>query len=125
MIVFESSQTNHPGDTLIQAREEIEVRWRRMMFYLSRDDLGSDDRLALECMDLVLKDIFRGLQFSWEKLISKGEGKIPQPLSPSLYIEDANLTAHKNTSTSSRTRSTRIRRTNRVPRNSGRTPHFG
>jgi hypothetical protein len=75
MIVFEASQTGHPGDTLIQAREEIEVRWRRMMFYLSRDDFGSDDRLALECMDLVLRDIFKGLQFSWEKLISKSEGK--------------------------------------------------
>ncbi|KAF2417525.1 hypothetical protein EJ08DRAFT_643499 [Tothia fuscella] len=73
MIVFEASQTGNPSDTLIQARQEIEVRWRRMMFYLSREDLGSDDKLALECMDLVLKDIFKGLQFSWEKLLSKSE----------------------------------------------------
>lgn len=27
VIVFEASQSGLPGDTLIQAREEIEVRW--------------------------------------------------------------------------------------------------
>jgi hypothetical protein len=42
------------------------------MFYLQRDDL-SEDRLALECMDLVLKDIFKGLEISWQKLLSKCE----------------------------------------------------
>jgi hypothetical protein len=73
IIVFESSQTDHPNDTLIQARSEIETRWRRMMFYLSRDDYITDDRLALDCMDLVLKDIFKGLQASWEKTLSKCE----------------------------------------------------
>lgn len=42
------------------------------MFYLNRED-QSEDRLSLECMDLVLKDIFKGLQISWEKLLSKSE----------------------------------------------------
>jgi hypothetical protein len=42
------------------------------MFYLQRDDL-TEDRLALECIDLVLKDIFKGLQMSWQKLLSKCE----------------------------------------------------
>lgn len=42
------------------------------MFYLNREE-QSEDRLALECMDLVLKDIFNGLQMSWEKLLSKCE----------------------------------------------------
>lgn len=73
IIVFESSQTGKPTDTLIQARSDIETRWRRLMFYLSRDDYVTDDRLALDCMDLVLKDIFKGLQASWEKTISKCE----------------------------------------------------
>jgi hypothetical protein len=73
IIVFESSQTGRPKDTLIQARSEIETRWRRMMFYLSSDNYVTDDRLALDCMDLVLKDIFKGLQASWEKTLSKCE----------------------------------------------------
>ncbi|KAE9961460.1 hypothetical protein BLS_002032 [Venturia inaequalis] len=73
IIVFEASQTGKPNDTLIQARSEIETRWRRIMFYLNRDDYITDDRLALDCMDLVLKDIFKGLQASWEKTLSKCE----------------------------------------------------
>lgn len=73
IIVFEASQTGKPTDTLIQARSEIETRWRRLMFYLARDDYITDDRLALDCMDLVLKDIFKGLQASWEKTLSKCE----------------------------------------------------
>jgi Mg2+ and Co2+ transporter CorA len=42
------------------------------MFFLNRDDLD-EPRLTLECMDLVLMDIFRALQISWEKLLKKGE----------------------------------------------------
>jgi Mg2+ and Co2+ transporter CorA len=75
IIVFESSHTGKPSDTLIQAREEIEVRWRRLMLYLNREE-QSEDRLAMECMDLVLRDIFKGLQIRWEKTMNKCEAHV-------------------------------------------------
>ncbi|KAF2711416.1 hypothetical protein K504DRAFT_465173 [Pleomassaria siparia CBS 279.74] len=69
IIVFEYSQSGSVKDTLIGARQEIESRWRRLTFYLSKEDLVNDERLALQCMDLVLKDILKALSFAWEKYL--------------------------------------------------------
>ncbi|KAF2240883.1 hypothetical protein BU26DRAFT_470142 [Trematosphaeria pertusa] len=70
IIVFENSQSGSVQDTLIGARQEIEARWRRLTFYLPKEEVKNDERLATECMDLVLRDIFKALAFNWEKYIN-------------------------------------------------------
>lgn len=69
IIVFESTLTGSVTDTLIGARQQIESRWRRLSFYLPPKDLYDDSRLALECMDLVLEDVFKALSVSWEHFL--------------------------------------------------------
>jgi hypothetical protein len=71
IIVFEASQSGDAEDTLIQARKEIEVRWRRLMQLLPREDIPLEDQITVELLNIVLRDLFKGLQQSWEKLISK------------------------------------------------------
>ncbi|KAF3045081.1 Guanine nucleotide exchange factor lte1 [Didymella heteroderae] len=73
IIVFESSQSGDVKDTLIGARQEIESRWRRLTFYLSRAEASSDETLAIECMDYVLKDIFQGLAYNWTRFLAACE----------------------------------------------------
>ncbi|KAF2807640.1 uncharacterized protein BDZ99DRAFT_61992 [Mytilinidion resinicola] len=70
IIIFEHSQSGCVEDTLIGARQEIESRWRRLTFYLPREEISNDERLALECMDFILRDIFKALAFSWEKYLN-------------------------------------------------------
>ncbi|MBE7181576.1 MAG: hypothetical protein INR71_10285 [Terriglobus roseus] len=70
IIIFEDSTTGHAQDCLIQARREIETRWRRLTFYLPREELD-EEQLALECMNLVLGDIFKALTTSWERYLHK------------------------------------------------------
>lgn len=70
IIIFEHSQSGSVEDTLIGARQEIESRWRRLTFYLPREEISNDDRLALECMDFILRDIFKALAFAWEKYLN-------------------------------------------------------
>jgi Mg2+ and Co2+ transporter CorA len=70
IIIFEHSQSGSVSDTLIGARQEIEQRWRRLTFYLPREETSTDDRLAIECMDFILRDIFKALSFTWEKYIN-------------------------------------------------------
>ena len=70
IIIFEYSHSGSVHDTLIGARQEIEERWRRLTFYLPRGSLEDDERLARECMDLVLRDILKALSFAWEKYIN-------------------------------------------------------
>ncbi|KAF2273939.1 uncharacterized protein EI97DRAFT_452001 [Westerdykella ornata] len=70
IIIFEHAQSGSVFDTLIGARQEIEQRWRRLTFYLPREDTSDDERLAIECMDFILRDIFKALAFNWEKYIS-------------------------------------------------------
>lgn len=69
IILFEHSQSGSVNDTLIGARQEIEQRWRRLTFYLPREDTSNDSRMAIECMDFILRDIFKALSFTWEKYI--------------------------------------------------------
>ena len=69
IIIFEHSQTELPQDTLIPARGEIENRWRRLAFYLPREDTMDDRRLAIECMDIVLSDVFKSLAAAWDRYL--------------------------------------------------------
>lgn len=70
IIIFENSQSGSVHDTLIGARQEIEHRWRRLTFYLPREEADNDERLALECMDLIIRDIFKALAYAWEKYLT-------------------------------------------------------
>lgn len=70
IIVFEHCFSGSVDDTLVGARQEIESRWRRLTFYLAREDVATDEALAMECMELVLKDIFMGLAIGWEKYLA-------------------------------------------------------
>ena len=73
IIVFESSQSGDVKDTLIGARQEIESRWRRLTFYLSREEASSDQTLTIECMDYILKDIFQALAYNWNRFLATCE----------------------------------------------------
>lgn len=73
IIVFESSHSGLVSDTLIQARAEIEKKWRRLFTDLPRDDFATDSLLALECIDVAIGYILSGLIGSWDKLLSKLE----------------------------------------------------
>ncbi|KAF2746894.1 hypothetical protein M011DRAFT_519517 [Sporormia fimetaria CBS 119925] len=76
IIIFESSQSGSVSHTLIGARQELEQRWRRLTFYLPREDTSNDSRLAIECMDFILRDIFKALAFVWEKYVTVCETHI-------------------------------------------------
>ncbi|KAF2739391.1 hypothetical protein EJ04DRAFT_508685 [Polyplosphaeria fusca] len=69
IILFEHSQSGSVEDTMIGARQEIEQRWRRLTFYLPRDEGEDEDRLVTECMDFILRDIFKALAYNWEKYL--------------------------------------------------------
>ncbi|KAF2848187.1 hypothetical protein T440DRAFT_454699 [Plenodomus tracheiphilus IPT5] len=69
IILFENSVSGGVKDTLIGARQELESRWRRLTFYLPREEIDNDDSLATECMDFILKDIFKAIAYSWDKFL--------------------------------------------------------
>jgi len=69
IILFEHSQSGSVQDTLVGARQELEQRWRRLTFYLPREETDNDEKLATDCMDFILRDIFKALAFNWEKYI--------------------------------------------------------
>jgi hypothetical protein len=71
IIIFEASHTGYSEDTLIGARQEIETRWRRLMQLLPRENIPTEEMITVEVMNIVLKDILKGVQHNWEKLISK------------------------------------------------------
>ena len=45
------------------------------MLYLNREE-QSEEKLAMELMDLVLRDVFNGLRIRWEKTLSKCEAHV-------------------------------------------------
>jgi len=71
IIIFENSQSGSIQDTLIEARQQWESRWRRLPFYLAYEnhDISTDDRMASECMKIIIQDIFKSVTDSWEKLL--------------------------------------------------------
>ena len=56
---------------MISARQEWESRWRRLPFYLAYEsqDVSNDDHLALECMAMVLQDVWKSVAETWEKFL--------------------------------------------------------
>jgi hypothetical protein len=73
IIIFENSQSGSVKDTLIGARQELESRWRRLTFYLPREDMDNDEMMATECMDFILKDIFKALSYNWIRFLAACE----------------------------------------------------
>ena len=72
IIIFENSQSGSIEDTMIAARKQWESRWRRLPFYLAfetHDDLEDDGALALQCMRLILNDLFKCATESWKELL--------------------------------------------------------
>lgn len=61
IIIFDHSHSGVVEDTLIGARQEIVSRWRRLTFNLPQEDVVNDEWLSLECMDMVLCDVFKAL----------------------------------------------------------------
>ena len=76
IIIFESSQDRSVTNTLIGARQQIESRWRRLSLYLEDEAIAEESRLALECMDLVIEDIFKALATGWESFFNIAETHI-------------------------------------------------
>jgi hypothetical protein len=70
IIIFEHSQSGSVYDTLIGARQQMEDRWRKLTFFMPREDTTTDEQLAVECMDFILRDIFKALALVWEKYIN-------------------------------------------------------
>ena len=71
ILILENSKTCSIQDTCIPARREWESRWRRLPFYLvyENQDISNDDDLAVQCMRLILQDVWSALQLSWEKFL--------------------------------------------------------
>ena len=71
IIIFDNSQSGSIEDTLIGARQEWESKWRRLPFYLTYDqhDISNDDRLATDCMKIILQDVLKSLTESWESFL--------------------------------------------------------
>lgn len=71
IILFENSCSGSIDDTMITAREQWESRWRRLPFYLAYEshDVANDDRMALECMKIILADTWKSVSESWNGLI--------------------------------------------------------
>ena len=71
IIIFENSKNERPWDTLICARAQLESRWRRLPFHLSLEshDLTNDDDLAIECMKVIMTDIWKTVTENWEHFL--------------------------------------------------------
>ena len=71
IIIFENSQSGSIEDTVITARQHWESRWRRLPFYLAYEsnDVSNDDRMALECMKIILSDIWKSIAENWEDFL--------------------------------------------------------
>ncbi|KAL8893083.1 MAG: hypothetical protein Q9215_000088 [Flavoplaca cf. flavocitrina] len=71
IIIFENSCSGSIDDTIVEARSQWESRWRRLPFYLAYEshDVSNDDRMALECMKIILADVWKSVSESWDRLI--------------------------------------------------------
>ncbi len=56
---------------MVEARSQWESRWRRLPFYLAYEshDVSNDDQMALECMKMILADVWKSVTESWDRLI--------------------------------------------------------
>ncbi|WPH00093.1 Hypothetical protein R9X50_00291600 [Acrodontium crateriforme] len=70
VIVFETSASMLLQDCLAQPRNDFEKRWRRLSFYLRKEEALNDARLAAQCTNLILGDLFHGLAIVWDEFLS-------------------------------------------------------
>lgn len=70
VIVFETSASMLLEDCLIQPRRDFEKRWRRLSFYLRKEEALNDARLAAQCTNMILSDVFHGLTVVWEEFLN-------------------------------------------------------
>ena len=59
-------------DCLIQPRNDFENRWRRLSFYLRKEDVVNDTKLAAQCTNIILGDVFHGLAVIWQDFLNVG-----------------------------------------------------
>ena len=81
IIIFENSKSCSIEDTLIAARKEWESRWRRLPFYLAMSqehdsDASKDDDIAVQCMRLVIQDIWTSLTQSWDQFLDISDSHV-------------------------------------------------
>lgn len=76
IIIFEFSASTALNDCLIQPRNEFESRWRRLPFLLKREDALDSHRLAVQCANMVLGDVFHGMAVIWQEFLSVGADHI-------------------------------------------------
>ena len=71
IIIFENSSSGSIDDTAIAARQQWESRWRRLPFYLAYEshDVSNDDRMSLECMKIILQDVWKSIVENWEDFL--------------------------------------------------------
>ncbi|KAL8774961.1 MAG: hypothetical protein Q9209_000440 [Squamulea sp. 1 TL-2023] len=71
IIIFENSCSGSIDDTMVEARSQWESKWRRLPFYLAYEsqNVSNDDTMALECMKIILADIWKSISESWDRLI--------------------------------------------------------
>lgn len=70
VLIFETSASMKMEDCLVQPRNDFENRWRRLSFYLRREDVINDSRLAAQCTNMILADVFHGLAVVWQEFLN-------------------------------------------------------
>lgn len=70
VLIFETSASMKMEDCLVQPRNDFENRWRRLSFYLRREDVTNDTRLAAQCTNMILADVFHGLAVVWQEFLN-------------------------------------------------------
>ena len=68
-------------------------RWRRLPFYLALEshDISNDDRLALECMKIILQDVWKSVAVAWERFLEVSNDHM-SILEDKIYEEPADET---------------------------------
>ncbi|KAK5137967.1 hypothetical protein LTR08_005764 [Meristemomyces frigidus] len=76
VIAFSTSASTLLEDCLVQPRNVIEARWRRLSFYLKKEEALNDARLAAQCTNMVLTDLFQGLAIVWERFLNAAQNHV-------------------------------------------------
>ncbi|KAF8472021.1 hypothetical protein BDZ91DRAFT_717042 [Kalaharituber pfeilii] len=69
IIIFDNSNTFSIEDTLVAARGDWEMKWRRLPFMISQPQTAEDAHLSIMCMKAILHDIFKSVVAAWEKVL--------------------------------------------------------
>ena len=76
VIIFENSASLSLEDCLVQPRNELKNRWRRLSFYLRKQDVRDDARLAAQCTNIILADVWHALAISWQEFLAVGQDHV-------------------------------------------------